>query len=102
MILPRTKLGPHRRHFFQLQNVDHIKYTHVMLTIYPDGGIKRIRAIGTRAIGLSSGSKTSIPGETETPTTDTSQGESGVAVTWFTQCAYIAIQWTRGVRCLIR
>ncbi|KAG9043567.1 Allantoicase [Tulasnella sp. UAMH 9824] len=48
-ILSRTKLGPHRRHFFQLENVLGQVYTHVRLTIYPDGGIKRIRVIGRRA-----------------------------------------------------
>jgi len=48
-ILPRTKLGPHKRHFFQLQTVDRVKYTHVMLTIHPDGGVKRVRVIGTQS-----------------------------------------------------
>lgn len=48
-VLPRTKLGPHRRHFFQLQNVRGKQYTHVRLTIYPDGGIKRIRILGKLA-----------------------------------------------------
>jgi len=47
-ILPRTKLGPHRRHFLQLENVQDQTYTHVKLTIYPDGGIKRVRIIGRR------------------------------------------------------
>ena len=49
VILPRTKLGPHKQHVFQLQNVDHAKYTHVMLTIHPDGGVKRVRVVGTRS-----------------------------------------------------
>ena len=49
-ILPRTKLGPHRRHFFQLQTADRVKYTHVMLTIHPDGGVKRVRVIGTQSV----------------------------------------------------
>ena len=75
-ILPRTKLGPHRRHFFQLQNVDHTKYTHVMLTIYPDGGVKRVRLIGTRGMGTSSESKALTFGEEETATTDSTQGEA--------------------------
>ncbi|KDQ21283.1 hypothetical protein BOTBODRAFT_25706 [Botryobasidium botryosum FD-172 SS1] len=47
-ILPRTKLGPHKQHFFQLENIANRLYTHVKVTIYPDGGIKRIRIIGTR------------------------------------------------------
>jgi allantoicase len=48
-ILHRTKLGPHRRHFFQLENVSERSFTHVKLTIWPDGGIKRVRIIGRRA-----------------------------------------------------
>lgn len=48
-ILPRTKLGPHRQHQFQLENVG-TPYTHVKVTIYPDGGIKRVRVIGRRAL----------------------------------------------------
>ncbi|CAL1707370.1 unnamed protein product [Somion occarium] len=47
LILPRTKLGPHRQHQFQLENVDK-PYTHVRVTIYPDGGIKRVRVFGRR------------------------------------------------------
>lgn len=48
-ILPRTKLGPHREHHFQLENVSGRTYTHVRLTIHPDGGVKRVRIFGTRA-----------------------------------------------------
>jgi len=47
-ILPRTKLGPHRQHFFQLENVEGKTFTHAKLTIYPDGGMKRVRLIGQR------------------------------------------------------
>lgn len=50
LILPRTKLGPHRQHQFQLENVER-PYTHIRVTIYPDGGIKRVRVIGRRAHG---------------------------------------------------
>lgn len=46
-ILPWVKLGPHRRHFFQLEAKEEL-FTHVKLTIYPDGGIKRVRIIGIR------------------------------------------------------
>jgi len=49
--LPRTKLGPHRQHYFQLENVQGRAYTHVKLTVYPDGGIKRVRIIGTKLDG---------------------------------------------------
>ncbi|KZT08359.1 allantoicase [Laetiporus sulphureus 93-53] len=51
LVLPRTKLGPHRQHYFQLENVDSAPFTHVRVTIYPDGGIKRVRIIGRRAGG---------------------------------------------------
>ncbi|RPD59871.1 allantoicase [Lentinus tigrinus ALCF2SS1-6] len=51
LILPRTKLGPHRQHFFQLENVARTPYTHVKITIYPDGGIKRVRVMGQRTAG---------------------------------------------------
>ncbi|KAI0823719.1 allantoicase [Trametes gibbosa] len=52
LILPRTKLGPHRRHFLQLENVEGKAYTHVKITIYPDGGIKRVRVLGRRTIAI--------------------------------------------------
>jgi allantoicase len=51
LILPRTKLGPHRQHYFQLDSVANKAYTHVKITIYPDGGIKRIRLLGSRVEG---------------------------------------------------
>ncbi|KAI0645675.1 allantoicase [Trametes meyenii] len=52
-ILPRTKLGPHRRHFFQLENVQGAAFTHVKITIHPDGGVKRVRVHGRRADPIS-------------------------------------------------
>lgn len=48
LILPRTKLGPHRQHYFQLEDVEDRKFTHVRVTIYPDGGLKRVRITGRR------------------------------------------------------
>jgi len=50
-ILPRTKLGPHRRHHFQLENIEGTRYSHVRLTIHPDGGVKRLRITGKRVSG---------------------------------------------------
>ncbi|KAJ7178372.1 galactose-binding domain-like protein [Mycena crocata] len=50
LILPRTKLGPHRQHYFQLDNVKGKLYTHVKVTIHPDGGLKRVRIIGTKGL----------------------------------------------------
>lgn len=47
-ILPRTKLGPHRQHYFELENVEKKTYTHVKVTIFPDGGLKRIRIMGRK------------------------------------------------------
>ncbi|KAJ6500130.1 allantoicase [Mycena vitilis] len=61
LILPRTKLGPHRQHYFQLENVDGQLYTHVKVTIHPDGGLKRVRVIGTKG----QGSSTLVPKTTE-------------------------------------
>jgi allantoicase len=48
LILPQTNLGPNRIHYFQLENVHARVYTHVRLTIYPDGGVKRLRIFGRR------------------------------------------------------
>ena len=45
----RTKLGPDRQHYFELENVKSKAYTHVKVTIYPDGGIKRLRLFGRKA-----------------------------------------------------
>jgi allantoicase len=52
-ILPRTKLGPDRQHYFELENVESKTYTYVKVTIYPDGGIKRVRIRGRKADKLS-------------------------------------------------
>ncbi|EKM54506.1 uncharacterized protein PHACADRAFT_258394 [Phanerochaete carnosa HHB-10118-sp] len=52
LVLPRTKLGPHGQPRFLLENVDR-PYTHVKVTIYPDGGIKRVRVFGRRACARS-------------------------------------------------
>ena len=50
-VLPRSKLGPHRQHVFQLQDAEN-PFTHIKVTIYPDGGIKRVRVIGRRVGGV--------------------------------------------------
>ncbi|KAJ7703008.1 galactose-binding domain-like protein [Mycena rosella] len=63
LILPRTKLGPHRQHYFQLENVQGKLYTHVKVTIHPDGGIKRVRIIGAKGHGASTHPKTTDPAE---------------------------------------
>ena len=48
-ILPRVKLGPHRRHFFSKELRTTGPVSHVRLNIYPDGGISRFRVYGTVA-----------------------------------------------------
>ncbi|KAK7005736.1 putative allantoicase [Favolaschia claudopus] len=74
-ILPRTKLGPHRQHYFQLENVEGRQYTHVKVTIHPDGGIKRVRVLGAKGEGKTLVSKLgeAVSGALEAvaPTTNT-------------------------------
>eukprot|EP00933_Yihiella_yeosuensis_P023060 TRINITY_DN18019_c0_g2_i2.p1 TRINITY_DN18019_c0_g2~~TRINITY_DN18019_c0_g2_i2.p1 ORF type:complete len:404 (-),score=87.30 TRINITY_DN18019_c0_g2_i2:336-1547(-) len=48
-LLPRSRLGPHQSHNFKLQTKELSKAgpaTHLRITIFPDGGIARIRAYG--------------------------------------------------------
>ncbi|TFY80894.1 hypothetical protein EWM64_g3118 [Hericium alpestre] len=49
LVLPKTPLGPHREHSLRLDNTDNQPFTHVRLTIYPDGGVKRVRVFGKKA-----------------------------------------------------
>lgn len=49
-ILPRVDLGPHREHFFQLDSHGKGTFTHVRLTIFPDGGVKRVRVFGSNKL----------------------------------------------------
>lgn len=45
------ELGPDREHEYagpNLKNVEGVAYTHLKLTIVPDGGVKRFRVFGTR------------------------------------------------------
>jgi allantoicase len=60
LILPQTKLGPHRQQSFQLENVEAKTYTHVKLTIHPDGGVQRVRVIGRQSDATKS-TRTTIP-----------------------------------------
>jgi allantoicase len=48
LVLPRTKLSAHKQHYFELENVEGKVYTHVKVTIHPDGGMKRVRVIGKK------------------------------------------------------
>ncbi|KZO95544.1 allantoicase [Calocera viscosa TUFC12733] len=49
-IAPRSKTGPNKQHFFKLENVEGHVYTHVRVIMHPDGGMKRVRITGTRAV----------------------------------------------------
>lgn len=60
LLLARTKTGPHRQHCLQLEPQSQ-PTTHVRMTIYPDGGIKRLRLIGRRAVPGSSKPTDKIP-----------------------------------------
>lgn len=55
LILSRTKLGPHRQHYFQLEDVEGKIFSHVRVTIHPDGGLKRVRVFGSKALGVPNG-----------------------------------------------
>ncbi|MEX2180676.1 MAG: allantoicase [Gemmatimonadaceae bacterium] len=46
-LLPRTPLQPHARHGFESELATRDAVTHVRLSIYPDGGIARLRLLGT-------------------------------------------------------
>jgi allantoicase len=52
-LLPRTRLQAHTRHFFdeELRGVGRV--THVRFNIYPDGGVSRLRLMGTITEGES-------------------------------------------------
>jgi len=48
LVLPQVQLGPHREHYFQLESAGKGAFTHVRLTVFPDGGVKRVRAFGSK------------------------------------------------------
>jgi allantoicase len=45
-ILPKSKLSADKEHIFEKEIVDNGPFTHVRLSIFPDGGISRIRLWG--------------------------------------------------------
>ncbi len=45
-VLPRTKLKPHSRRLFAKDIADRGPFSHARLSIYPDGGISRLRIYG--------------------------------------------------------
>ena len=48
-VLGESKLTPHTRHFFRDEIVQRGPFTHVRLSIYPDGGVSRLRLYGRRS-----------------------------------------------------
>lgn len=49
IILPRTKLQAHTRHYFEKEILDAGVVTHLRFNIFPDGGVSRLRVYGTMA-----------------------------------------------------
>jgi allantoicase len=49
ILLPEMKLGMDQQHFFETELQDAGVVTHVRLSIYPDGGVSRLRLIGKLA-----------------------------------------------------
>lgn len=45
VLVDDSKTGPDKEHFFDIKDDD--SYTHVLLTIIPDGGVKRVKVLGT-------------------------------------------------------
>ena len=45
-VLPRTRLGPHKRHFFGGEIRARGPFSHVRFKIFPDGGVSRLRIHG--------------------------------------------------------
>jgi allantoicase len=48
-ILPKTKLQAHTQHVFEKELKEAGPVTHVRLSIYPDGGVSRLRVLGQPA-----------------------------------------------------
>ncbi|HEX9852126.1 MAG TPA: allantoicase [Woeseiaceae bacterium] len=49
MMLPQTKIGMDQQHFFDSQLTDTGVVSHLRLSIFPDGGVSRLRIIGRLA-----------------------------------------------------
>ena len=47
LILPQSKLQADHEHYFKNEVLSNNVYTHVRLSIFPDGGISRLRLWGT-------------------------------------------------------
>ena len=46
-VVPRTKLQAHTRHLFTEELLSRGPFSHLRLSVYPDGGVSRLRAWGT-------------------------------------------------------
>lgn len=46
-VLPKVKLSPHHEHVYEKEIVSTQVFTHVRLSIFPDGGVSRLRLWGT-------------------------------------------------------
>ncbi|KAM0746786.1 Allantoicase [Meredithblackwellia eburnea MCA 4105] len=68
---PETKPAAHRHHFFRASKLSH-PITHIRVNIYPDGGLKRVRAIGFRAAAKE------LVGTLESPETTEDRVEDGL------------------------
>lgn len=79
LILPRTKLGPHRQHYFELDDVEGKTYTHVKVTIHPDGGLKRIRILG-RKVESGAPPASTTTNETAVPLSSKSPSQSHITI----------------------
>lgn len=53
-VLDEQPLTPHTRHFYRREKLHAGPFTHVRLSIFPDGGVSRLRLYGTRAEPVSS------------------------------------------------
>ena len=45
-VVARTKLQPHTRHFYEREVAEHSPASHVRFSIFPDGGVSRLRLWG--------------------------------------------------------
>ncbi|MCY7310501.1 MAG: hypothetical protein LH619_06955, partial [Chitinophagaceae bacterium] len=45
-LLPQSKLSADKEHFFEEANINKGPFSHVRLSIFPDGGVSRMRLWG--------------------------------------------------------
>lgn len=69
-IVSKLKTGPHRQHFCPAENAKGKLFTHVRLTILPDGGLKRLRVIGYQASSAPPDAAVNTPTSTASAASD--------------------------------